>query len=583
MSPLPTRTKLFWVAVLYFAEGFPLGVFYDVLPVYFRTAGVDLSEIGVLSLLGLAWTLKFLWAPAVDHFRHHRRWMLAVDLLMGATLLYLAVHAGLGPGVWTAIALFTLFSATNDVAIDGYTIELLGKHELGIANGFRIGFYRVGMLAAGAVLIAADFIGWRGAFVLSAGLLAVLGLAAWRAPREPARSRAAVPVARELAALARRPWAVAAAAGLLLGAVWLADGPAGLSARAPALWPVLLALWAGLVLASGVYRRAHCAAGAPGVSGWPAAPAGPRGIPSLAGAGGPGAPAGPGTPPGGRKPVGAGVTDGPNGTSDGNPDGTGDTGMPAAPDSSGATDRTGALATPAEHRAADAPAGGPVFGALLELLSRRHVWALVLFVLLYKLADSAMGFMVKPFWVDVGFSSSQIGLVSVQIGLALSIVGGVLGGWFTDRRGIFTGLWVLGLAQAVSNLGYAWAAAVIPPGEVTAAHTALLYAVSALESFTGGLGTAAFLAFLMAVVDRRHSAAGYALLSSLFALTRSVAGWAGGLGAESWGYAPYFLLTFFLAFPAYLLLPWVKRILWDAERRPTVMGDARPGDRPTAG
>jgi PAT family beta-lactamase induction signal transducer AmpG len=179
--------------------------------------------------------------------------------------------------------------------------------------------------------------------------------------------------------------------------------------------------------------------------------------------------------------------------------------------------------------------------------------------------------MIKPFWVDSGFSATQIGLVSVNIGLALSIAGGIAGGWFTDRAGIFRGLWVLGLLQAFSNLGYAWAASVIPAATVgapvAASHELLMYAASAVESFTGGLGTAAFLAFLMAIVDKRHSATEYALLSSVFALSRSVSGWAGGYGAESMGYADYFLLTFFLAFPAYLLLPWVRKMLVYVERR----------------
>ena len=76
MTPPPklVKSKLFWVGILYFAEGFPFGIFYDVLPVYFRQLGVDLRDIGFLSLLGLAWTVKFLWAPAVDYYRHHRRW-----------------------------------------------------------------------------------------------------------------------------------------------------------------------------------------------------------------------------------------------------------------------------------------------------------------------------------------------------------------------------------------------------------------------------------------------------------------------------------------------------------------------------
>lgn len=88
-----------------------------------------------------------------------------------------------------------------------------------------------------------------------------------------------------------------------------------------------------------------------------------------------------------------------------------------------------------------------------------------------------------------------------------------------------------------------------------------MYGASVVESFTGGLGSAAFLAFMMAIVNKNRSAAEYALLSSLFAFSRSVAGWASGFGAESMGYSSYFLLTFFLAFPAYLLLPWVKKML----------------------
>ena len=73
----------------------------------------------------------------------------------------------------------------------------------------------------------------------------------------------------------------------------------------------------------------------------------------------------------------------------------------------------------------------------------------------------------------------------------------------------------------------------------------------------------------MAIVDRRRSATEYALLSAAFALSRSLAGWQSGFGAEAFGYADYFLLTFVLAFPAYLLLPWVRRALERADRQET--------------
>jgi PAT family beta-lactamase induction signal transducer AmpG len=206
-----------------------------------------------------------------------------------------------------------------------------------------------------------------------------------------------------------------------------------------------------------------------------------------------------------------------------------------------------------------------VFGAWVELLSRPGMVAIIVFILLFKLGDAAMGFMVKPFWVDAGFTNPQIGLVSVNFGLVLSVAGGLLGGWYVDRRGIFTGLWVLALWQALSNLGYALAAHAVPlapqGSEIALAHQAAVYGASALESFTGGLGTGAFLAFLMAITSRAKATTEYAILSSIFAFSRAVAGWAGGIGAQELGYSAYFFLTFWLSFPAYLLLPQVRRML----------------------
>jgi PAT family beta-lactamase induction signal transducer AmpG len=208
---------------------------------------------------------------------------------------------------------------------------------------------------------------------------------------------------------------------------------------------------------------------------------------------------------------------------------------------------------------------GPVFGAWVELLARPGMVAVLVFILSFKLGDAAMGFMVKPFWVDSGFSNAQIGLVSVNIGLALSIAGGLIGGWYVDRVGIFRGLWVLGLWQALSNLGYAGAAALVPPlppgSTVELQHQLMVYSASALESFTGGLGTGAFLAFLMGITSKARATTEYAILSSIFAFSRAVAGWAGGIGAQELGYANYFFLTFWLSFPAYLLLPAVRRML----------------------
>ena len=130
---------------------------------------------------------------------------------------------------------------------------------------------------------------------------------------------------------------------------------------------------------------------------------------------------------------------------------------------------------------------------------------------------------------------------------------------------------MLGIWQALSNLIYAVAAYVVPHAvqgsDIALANQAIVYFASGVESFTGGLGTGAFLAFLMAITSRHKATTEYAILSSIFAFSRAVAGWAGGIGAQEMGYAAYFFLTFWLSFPAYLLLPQVRRMLATAESR----------------
>lgn len=492
-APPAYKRKMFWVALLYFSEGLPLGVFYDIFPVYFRQQGVNLADIGLLSLLGLAWTVKFLWAPLVDWARRHRRWIAAANLGMGFVMAYFALHAGAGPAapgawLWVAIGAFTFLSATNDIATDGYTIELLDKREYGLANGIRIGFYRVGMLFAGVVLMLSGWQGWAWAYALGAGVFAVNAALVLLAPREPARTGSTGTVTGELALLRDQPLWIGALGLVVAGLLW------------PVLGPLARALdWPAVAAVSGAWW-------------WK-----------------------------GALPVGLMLA--------------------------------GALVM---VRAARGPRAalmreGPVFGAWVELLARPGMVAILLFILLFKLGDAAMGFMVKPFWVDAGFTNQQIGLVSVNLGLGLSIAGGLLGGWYVDRAGIFRGLWVLGLWQALSNLGYAAAAHAVPlaaqGSEIALAHQLAVYAASALESFTGGLGTGAFLAFLMAITSRERATTEYAILSSIFAFSRAVAGWAGGIGAQEMGYAAYFFLTFWLSFPAYLLLPQVRRMLAASDSR----------------
>lgn len=169
-------------------------------------------------------------------------------------------------------------------------------------------------------------------------------------------------------------------------------------------------------------------------------------------------------------------------------------------------------------------------------------------LLLYKLGDAAMAPMVKPFLLtrlEVG----EVALVSVSAGAVLTAVGAVAGGEVVSRWGLRRGLLGLGAAQAASNLVYAGAAAL--PG------AAVAVTASVVESFTGGLGTAAQLALVMRAAAGGQVATRFALCTAIFALTRNGAGVVSGFATEALGYASWFTVTAVLALPALVLIPRV--------------------------
>jgi len=384
----PLRSRLSWIAALAFASGFPFGLINEAVPIYLRSHGGSLVEIGQLAKLSLPWSLKWLWAPLVDRHGTRRQWI--ASCLAGLAVLTFALgtlDAGtLGPAFWIVLFAIVFLSATQDVAIDAYTIQSTTNRELGVANSVRITLYRIGMLTAGGLLVwLAGRIGWTGSF--SAGALVLGALAA------------------------------------------------------------------------------------------------------------------------------------------------------------------GALLLPAVDRPTAKP--GTLWEPLRELLGRPGIVTVIVFALIFKLDIAALEPMMRPFWVDAGLTLEEIGAVVTTGRLVATIDGAALGGVFTTRYGLFAGLWVLGLVQAFSGLVY-WGTAVGGPAK------SLVIAAAYFESFAAGLGTSAYLAFLMSVCERRYAATQFAVLSALLALTRWVAGDLSGGLAERMGYPNYFLLTFFIGLPAFALIPRLR-------------------------
>jgi len=181
--------------------------------------------------------------------------------------------------------------------------------------------------------------------------------------------------------------------------------------------------------------------------------------------------------------------------------------------------------------------------------------ALVLaFIFLYKLGDSMATALATPFYLDMGFSKSDIGLIAKNAGLWASVIGGLLGGLWMLRIGINRGLWLFGVVQLVSILGFAWLAYEARPDKL------VLAGVIAFEALGVGLGTAAFTAYIARATDPRYTATQYALFTSLAAVPRSIVNATTGIIVEHIGWFSFFLLCTLLALPGMLLLlrvaPW---------------------------
>ncbi len=182
---MPLRRKLALVAALYFVEGFPPGIVADVWPVWFRVHGASLGEIGWVSTLLAAYTFKFAWSPLVDRHGTYRHWITAALVTMTLALGLASRGDPSAPdlGLWLLLAVFCVASATQDIAIDAYTIGLLDRGEEGPANGVRVTAYRVAVLAGGgALLFLPRWAGWPATFLAAAGVLLLLAACATRLP-----------------------------------------------------------------------------------------------------------------------------------------------------------------------------------------------------------------------------------------------------------------------------------------------------------------------------------------------------------------------------------------------------------------
>ncbi|HEX4985869.1 MAG TPA: AmpG family muropeptide MFS transporter [Burkholderiales bacterium] len=202
-----------------------------------------------------------------------------------------------------------------------------------------------------------------------------------------------------------------------------------------------------------------------------------------------------------------------------------------------------------------------------EFFGRAGVGAALLvlaFVFLYKLGDSMCTALATPFYLDMGFSKTDIGVIAKNAGLWPSVLGGLLGGLWMLRLGINRGLWLFGIVQVVSILGFAWLAHAGPFPQVDAPQRTALALVIGFEALGVGLGAAAFVAYIARATHPAYTATQFALFSSLAAVPRTFLNATTGWLVEQLGWFTFFALCVALAVPGMLLL--LKVAPWSGDR-----------------
>lgn len=515
-SPLPTSTlppaaagsrlaalhRLIAVTVLGFASGLPLALTGQAMQAWLSVEGLDIATIGFLSLVGLPYTFKFLWAPLMDRFElpwlgRRRGWLVLTQLMLALGLLAMAATSPTAATRSFALLalLVAFFSASQDVVFDAYRTDVLHATERGMGASLQTLGYRLAMIVSGGLAFIwtdpSQGGGWTWpqvyramavVMVVMAGVSALLipPLKSAPAPASVARNDVfgflAVVAAVAFGALLTDRLGVPVARLLLSPLLDASSLAPALKSKWIDLGALLLGIAVTLPMAAWAARKARFETLLNGLSSYFS--------------------------------------------------------LPAA-------------------------------GAFLAL------------IVFYKLGDAFAGSLMTPFLLkSMGFSSAEVGVVNKVIGLWLTILGALVGGTLMVKLGLWRSLLLFGALQAASNLGFWWLAVsgkglmpglVIPAfdwGFVSLAQPTPvdggLLMVIAFENLSGGMGTAAFVAFLMSLCNQRFTATQYALLSAFASVGRVWVGPLAGVLAESIGWPTFFILSTLFALPALGMLWWLR-------------------------
>ena len=476
--------------LLGFAAGLPYMLVFSTLSVWLREAGVARETIGFASLIGLAYAFKWVWSPLLDQWRlpllgrlgRRRSWLVLSQVLVASGLAGMALCDPQTHLTWLiALAVLVAFaSATQDIAIDAYRLEIVEQtRQAALAASYMAGYRIAALLATAGALYFAEGFGstvlsyqhsaWAGTYLLFA-LLMLPGLLTSLWMREPP-----VPLKTQLAA-ARYGFSHQMISVLVL-IVLLVSVPAMFTQLYHTDFASLVrgeASLLDLLLEDRAFLRALLY-----------------------------------------------------------------------------TILTGLCLSTMGRRGL-----APVLTPVNDFIVRYRWQALLLLGLIatYRMSDTVMGVMANVFYIDQGFTKDQIASVSKLFGLVMTLLGAGVGGLLIVRFGILPILFIGGVASAATNLLFLVLAGMGP-------HLQMLVMTISADNFSGGLATAAFVAYLSSLTNLKFSATQYALLSSIMLLLPRLIGGYSGVMVEELGYAQFFLATALLGIPTLVLiaLQWKRQ------------------------
>ncbi|MCW2256183.1 PAT family beta-lactamase induction signal transducer AmpG [Providencia alcalifaciens] len=203
---------------------------------------------------------------------------------------------------------------------------------------------------------------------------------------------------------------------------------------------------------------------------------------------------------------------------------------------------------PEDNGAAPTSLKDAIYEPLAEFFSRNNAWLILLLLVFYKMGDAFVMALNTNFLLNgLGFSLSEVGAVNKTVGMTATIIGALFGGYLMRNMSLFKALFVFGILQGVSNIGY-WFLAVTPPNIIS------MGSIIFLENIFSGMGTAAFVALLMTLCNKSLSATQFALLSALSAVGRVYIGPVASIFVSTYGWPLFYLISILVAVPGILLL-----------------------------